>query len=38
MNLSDFEGKWVVMFSHPGDLSPVTKMLNAERSLCVEER
>jgi AhpC/TSA family len=38
MTLADFEGKWVVMFSHIGDLSPVTKMLNAERGLCVEER
>lgn len=23
MKLSDLKGKWVVLFSHPGDLSPV---------------
>ncbi|MFZ7120149.1 MAG: redoxin domain-containing protein [Eubacteriaceae bacterium] len=23
--LSDFVGKWVVLFSHPSDLSPVTE-------------
>lgn len=23
IRLSDFQGKWVVLFSHPGDFSPV---------------
>lgn len=22
IKLSDFKGKWVILFSHPGDLSP----------------
>lgn len=23
MKMSDYKGKWVVLFSHPGDLTPV---------------
>ena len=28
IKLSDYKGKWVVLFSHPGDLSPNTKKTN----------
>ena len=23
INLSDYKGKWIVLFSHPGDFTPV---------------
>ncbi|NLU53441.1 MAG: redoxin domain-containing protein [Clostridiaceae bacterium] len=30
VSLSDYKGKWLILFSHPGDLSPVTERQNSE--------
>ena len=32
IQLSNFTGKWVVLFSHPGDFTPDTKILNRKRT------
>ncbi|HSB30069.1 MAG TPA: redoxin domain-containing protein, partial [Candidatus Sulfobium mesophilum] len=34
IKLSDFRGKWVIIFSHPGDLLPLFRTRTVQYLLC----